>query len=125
VARVSPWHHSLPYALAVMFAFTGIAHFNPMKHDLARMVPRVFPRPLLMVYVTGRLEFLGAAGLLWPRFRTLAGMGLLLLLVGMFPANIKAAVEKLRLQDKPATPLWLRAPMQVLLLALLWWAIRP
>jgi hypothetical protein len=39
-----------PYALAVMFVFTASAHFNKMKHDLARMIPAYFPRPLLIVY---------------------------------------------------------------------------
>jgi hypothetical protein len=52
-----------------MFLFTGLAHFTKMKHELARMVPDVFPRPLLVIYATGVLEFLGAAGLLLPRFR--------------------------------------------------------
>lgn len=33
--------------LAMMFLSTGIAHFTPMKQDLVRMVPAIFPyRPL-------------------------------------------------------------------------------
>jgi uncharacterized membrane protein len=107
-----------------MFVFTGIAHFNKMKHDLAQMVPAVFPHPLLLVYFTGVLELMGAAGLLLPRFRSLAGVCLILLLIAMFPANVHAALKGATLRGKPATPLWLRAPMQLLFIGLLWWASR-
>jgi uncharacterized membrane protein len=81
------WQHSALYALAVMFVFTATAHFNKMKHDLAQMIPSSFTCPLLIVYITGVLELLGAAGLVLPQFRRLAGICLIALLVGMFIAN--------------------------------------
>jgi uncharacterized membrane protein len=124
VAAFATWHYSACYALAVMFVFTGIAHFNKMKHDLVRMVPAVFPRPLLLVYATGVLEFMGAAGLLARRLRSLAGICLILLLIALFTANVNAALKGTTLRGKPPTPLWLRAPMQVLFIGLLWWASR-
>jgi hypothetical protein len=64
VGALATWQHSARYALVVMLVFTGIAHFNKMNHDLARMVPAMFPRPLLLVYFTGLLEFMGVGGLL-------------------------------------------------------------
>jgi len=124
VSALATWRDSAHYALAVMFAFTGIAHFNKMKHDLARMVPRIFPHPLLIIYLTGVLEFLGAAGLLLHRFRSLAGNCLIALLIAMFPANVRAATEKMTLRGKPATALWLRLPMQLLFIGLLCWSTR-
>ena len=66
VTTLATWHDSVRYALAVMFVFTGVAHFNRMRHDLARMIPSFFPQPMLIVYITGVCEFLGAAGLLIP-----------------------------------------------------------
>jgi uncharacterized membrane protein len=125
VAAFATWQHSACYALAVMFVFTGIAHFNKMKNDLVRMVPPLFPRPLLLVYVTGVLEFAGAAGLMLPRLRSLAGVCLIVLLILLFPANVNAAIKRMTLAGKPLTPLWLRAPMQVVFIGLLWWASRP
>ncbi|HXZ33248.1 MAG TPA: DoxX family protein [Terriglobales bacterium] len=122
VQTLATWQDSARYALAVMFCFTGTTHFNKMKHDLAKMVPSVFPHALVIIYVTGVLEFLGAAGLLLPRLRALAGIGLIALLIAMFPANVKAAREKLLLRGKPATQLWLRLPMQLVLIGLLWWS---
>lgn len=122
VSALANWHDSARYALALMFIFTATAHFNKMKHDLARMVPQALPQPMLIIYATGVLELLGALGLLLPRFRSVAGICLIVLLMAMFPANMKAAREKLLLRGKPATQLWLRLPMQLLFLGLLWWS---
>lgn len=124
VTALATWHDSVRYALAIMFVFTGSAHFNKMRHELARMIPPLFPHPMLIISITGVCELLGAVGLLIPRLRTLAGVCLILLLVGMFPANINAALKGVTLRGKPATPLWLRTPMQVLFVGLIWWASR-
>ena len=124
VQALASWQGSARYALTVMLIFTATAHFNKMKHDLSRMIPASFPRPLLLVYVTGVLELLGAAGLLLPQFRRLAGICLIALLVSMFVANVNAARKGITLRGKPPTPLWLRVPMQVFFIALLWWSPR-
>lgn len=124
VHALASWRDSCRYALTVMLIFTATAHFNNMKHDLAQMIPQYFPHPLLIVYITGVLELLGAAGLVLPAFRGLAGICLIALLVGMFVANINAAQKEVKLRGKLATPLWLRTPMQVLFIALLWWSTR-
>jgi len=106
-----------------MFVFAATAHFNKMKHDLARMIPAYFPRLLLIVYTTGVLKLLLAAGLVLPEFRRVAGICLIALLIGMFIANVNAAQQGVTLRGKPP-PLWLRAPMQILFVALLWWSTR-
>jgi len=124
VEALTSWQYSAVYALAVMFVFTSTAHFNKMKHDLAQMIPSYFPQPLMIVYITGVLELLGAAGLVFPQFRRLAGICLIALLIGMFIANLNAAYKSVTLRGKPPTPLWLRTPMQVLFIALLWWSTR-
>jgi len=124
VASLATWHDSARWALAVMFVFTATAHFNKMKHDLAEMIPAFCPQRLALVYITGILELLGAAGLLIPRIQSLAGDCLIALLIGMFIANVNAAQKGVTLRGKPATPLWLRTPMQILFIALLWWSTR-
>lgn len=124
VEPLATWHDSARWALAVMFVFTATAHFNKMKHDLAQMIPAFFPQRLALVYVTGILELLGAAGLLISRFQSLAGDCLIALLIGMFVANVNAAQKGVTLRGKPATPLWQRTPMQILFIALLWWSTR-
>jgi uncharacterized membrane protein len=102
--------------LAMMFTFTGIAHFTSMKEDLVRMVPAIFPYPEALIAITGVLELLGAIGLLIPKTRFWAASCLMLLLIVMFPANIKAALEHL---PQTGESLWTRAPEQLFYLAVL------
>jgi uncharacterized membrane protein len=60
------WWTSLRFALCVMFLLTASAHWGKRRPDLVRMVPSVFPKPALLVTLTGILEILGALGLLLP-----------------------------------------------------------
>jgi uncharacterized membrane protein len=110
--------------LAVMLLFTYSAHFAPMKEDLIRMTPQWVPRPRAMVFFTGLCELAGAVGLVIPATRRAAGMALILFFVAVLPANIHAARTKVTLRGRPATPLWLRVPMQILLIVLAWWSTR-
>jgi uncharacterized membrane protein len=87
-----------------------------MREDLINMVPPALPEPALLVTITGILELAGAAGLLWRRTAPWAAAGLSALLVGMFPANVYAAVEGLTLGGAPAMALVPRALMQLLFL---------
>jgi uncharacterized membrane protein len=122
VEQLATWPAATRWALATLFLLTASAHFNRMKDDLVRMVPAWVPAPLLTVYLTGVCEILGAMGLLLPQTRRWAGLALILFLIAIFPANIKAARERLPIMGKPAPPLVQRLPMQILLIGLLWWA---
>jgi uncharacterized membrane protein len=117
IAAFASWHLLARFALAVMFVFTGLAHFTRTKHDMARMVPSGFPQPVAMVYFTGICEWLGAIGLLAAKTREAAAVALIVMPVAIFPANIRAAREALTVGGRPATRLWLRAPMQILFIA--------
>jgi uncharacterized membrane protein len=117
----STWQVSGAWALAVMFLFTASAHFTKTKGDLIAMGQKAFPSPRFLVSFTGVLEVLGAVGLLIPVTRSIAGLGLVLLLVAMFPANVNAARKGIPLRGKLATPLWLRGPMQLLFVGMTLW----
>ena len=121
VSRLASWRDAGRGALALMFAFTGGAHFTAMKHDFAAMIPDPLPNDLWVIYLSGVLEIAGAIGLLIPRTRRTAGICLVLLLIALFPANVNAALNALPLGGRPPTTLWLRAPMQLLYLGLVWW----
>lgn len=122
VESLASWQAATRCALAVMLLFTAGAHFTTMKEDLVRMVPPWVPRPRLVVALTGVCEILGAVGLVLPPFQRAAGIALVLFFVAVFPANVHAARAAVSLRGKPATPLWLRAPMQLLFIGLTWWA---
>jgi uncharacterized membrane protein len=87
------------------------------------MVPRWIVDPAAVVFVTGVLELVGAAGMLFRFTRPLAVAGLVILLIAIFPANIKAALEHLRIRGMPATPLVVRALIQVGFILLLIWCV--
>jgi uncharacterized membrane protein len=120
VPLLSNWTWCLRGGLALMFLFTASAHWGKQRADFVAMVPRVFPRPDLMVTATGVLEILGAAGLLIPAIAPVAAACLAMLLIALFPANIRAAREHLTIGGRPATALPLRTLLQsVFLVAVL------
>ena len=122
VAALATWAGATRYALATMLLFTASAHFTKMKHDLVRMMPGWIPQPLALIYFTGLCEIAGAIGLLLPGVRQAAGLALIVFFIVVFPANVKAARTGVGLGNKRPTPLWLRASMQVLFIALTWWS---
>ena len=109
----------------IMFLFTSAAHFNEMRHDLVRLMPRALSHPMGIVYFTGVCEILGAIGIVVPRTRSLAGLCLCVFLLAILPANSKAARESLAIGGRAATSLWLRVPMQLLFLVLICWSTAP
>ena len=121
VKRLSSWRDAGRIALVIMFLFTGVSHFSGLKHDFAAMIPEPLPNGLWVIYLAGVLEISGAVGLLIPRTRRLAGICLVLLLIAMFPANVNAVINGIPLGGNAPTPLWVRAPMQLLYIGMVWW----
>jgi uncharacterized membrane protein len=119
---LASWPAAVRVGLAAMFLFTAVAHFNAMRHDLARMMPPGIPGPMGMVYFTGLCEIAGAIGLLVPRTRPAAAWALIVFLLAILPANIHAARAGLTLAGKPVTPVVPRIAMQVVFIALVYWS---
>ena len=122
VTALASWAGATRYALATMLVFTASAHFTKMKIDLLRMMPDWIPQPMALIYFTGVCEVAAAIGLVLPYFRQVAGIALIVFFIAVFPANVKAARSGVGLGGKRPTPLWLRASMQVLFIALTWWS---
>lgn len=115
VRRLRSWPVALRGGLAAMFVLTGMAHFVGMRAELVAMVPPALPSPELLITVTGVLELAGAAGLLLRSTTPWAAAGLTAMLVGMYPANVYAALEGLA--DGPAEALLPRTLIQLVFLA--------
>ena len=89
---VDSWPQAVAVGLAAMFVMTGIAHFvNPLRRDMIAIVPPRLPSAGPLVTITGVLELVGAAGLLYPPTRVAAAVCLFVLMLVMFPANIYAS----------------------------------
>ncbi|WP_434048043.1 MULTISPECIES: DoxX family protein [Sorangium] len=117
VKHLASWVTCLRYALAAMFLLTASAHWGSRRAELVAMVPPALPSPELLVTATGILEIAGAAALLVPRFAPWAAIGLTILLVAMFPANVHAARAGLTLGGSPVTPLVPRTLLQIAFVA--------
>jgi uncharacterized membrane protein len=107
---------------ALLFLVAGVLHFV-IPTLYVRIMPPYLPSPLALVYLSGVAEIVGGIGLLVPTTRKAAGVGLILLLVAVFPAH----VEMLRLAQREGAPAWFigvclaRMPFQVVLM---WWVWR-
>jgi uncharacterized membrane protein len=121
VRRLSSWREAGLMAVVILFLFTGSTHFTAMKHDYAAMLPSPLSGNLGIIYLTGVLEIAGALGLLVPRTRRLAGICLVLYLLAVFPGNVYAAVNEVPFRGEPPTPLWLRTPIQLFFIGMVWW----
>ena len=105
--------------LGLMFLLTASAHWGKRRPDLIRMVPPAFPRPDLLVTITGMLEILGAIGLFIPRTAPAAAICLAVMLIAMFPANVEAARHNLTIAGQRVPSLPVRTAMQVVFVAAL------
>jgi uncharacterized membrane protein len=112
--------------LAVAMIGIGLAHFLGPE-PFVRIVPAWLPAPRVLVWVSGLFEILGGAGLLVPRTRRAASIGLVALYVAVFPANVNMALNHLTLDGVTPIPpalLWARLPLQAVLIALALWVGR-
>jgi uncharacterized membrane protein len=103
------------------FAIGGVAHFVATDLEM-RIVPPYIPWPRAAVLVSGVFELLGAAGLLWQPTRRAAGIGLFVLTLAVTPAHIYMLQRPDLFASVPYWALVLRLPIQVALLALIWWS---
>ncbi|MEU8849283.1 MULTISPECIES: DoxX family protein [unclassified Streptomyces] len=82
-----------PLLLAGLLATSGVAHFAvPRQFDA--VVPRALPgKPRTWTYASGVAELALAAGVALPRTRKVAALAAAGFFVGVFPANVKMAVD--------------------------------
>ena len=90
-------------------------------------MPPYLPFHRELVYLSGACEVLGGLGLFPKRTRPAAGIGLVLLLFAVLPANVQMLLDA-RAAGKPSwwlALLWLRLPLQPVLMAWAWKVSRP
>ena len=102
------------------FLIGGIAHFAATDLEMT-IVPPYIPWPRAAVLVSGVLELLGAAGLLWRPTRRAAGLGLFALTMAVTPAHVYM-LQRPELFNVQYWALVVRLPVQVALLVLILWS---
>ena len=105
----------------MIFVVAGALHFvSPETYE--RIMPPYLPLHRELVYLSGALEIAGGLGLLHERTRPAAGIGLILLLLAVWPANLQMLLDARATGKSGAyvALLWARMPLQVLLMYWVW-----
>ena len=114
----------LKYLICVFFLLAGINHFiNPDFY--LKIMPPYLPWHLFLVYLSGFFEIALGGIILVPALTRVAAWGLITLLIAVFPANIHMAVNPGLYPDISPIALWLRLPLQGVLIAWAYWYTRP
>ncbi|AKU09395.1 DoxX family protein [Haloferax gibbonsii] len=129
--RLRRFKTPLRYVMGALYVLAGVMHFV-VPNAYAQVVPPVFPAALALVYVSGVAEIALGVGVVFRRTQRIAAWGLIALLVAVFPANVYMATSDIVLEGVPAAlrepsdaALWLRLPLQGVLVAWAWWYTRP
>ena len=106
--------------MSVFYVSVGISHFtNPFLY--LQIIPPVLPYKLALVYISGFFEILFGTMLIYKKTRFLAGWGLIMLLVAVYPANIYLAQTNGVAMNIPATIAWARLPIQFIFIGIAYW----
>ena len=110
-------------ALANLFILAGVNHFVMPRWYEAIVPPPLRGHAKSVVQVSGVAEIAGGVGVLIPATRRVSGLGLIALLVAVFPANVHMALEPERFRF-PRWALYARLPLQPLMMLWAWRATR-
>ena len=110
----------LRVVLAVTMIAVGLQHFSHPE-PFESIVPNYLPAHHALVLISGFFEIAGGAGLLLPPVQRLAALGLIALYIAVFPANINMAFHAARFSNIAPLFLWLRLPLQLVLIAWAAW----
>lgn len=109
--------------IASLFITAGVLHHViPAWFD--RIVPAWIPDARAATLWSGAAEIVGGIGILIPATRRYAGVGLIALLIAVFPANINMLQMAHASADSSTAylvALWIRLPLQLLMI---WWVWR-
>ena len=106
--------------MSIFYVSVGIKHFTNPSWFL-KIVPPILPYKLALVYISGFFEIVLGLLLLFPSFRYIAGWGLILLLIAVFPANIYLAHTNGAALNTTPLAAWGRLPFQFVFIAIAYW----
>ncbi len=99
----------------------GVAHVTSPQGFLT-ITPKWVPLPEWVILVTGLCEIAGAFGLILPRYRRAAAIGLAAYAVCVFPANINHALNDIALGGRHMS-WWYHGPRLLFQPVFVWWAL--
>ncbi len=106
--------------MGVFYISIGVSHFTiPIWY--VQIVPPYLPYKLELVYISGLFEILFGGMLFFNKTRFLAGWGLILLLIAVYPANIYLAQTNGAAMNTTPLIAWGRLPVQFIFIGLAYW----
>ena len=102
-----------------MYVVAGLLHFIKPKVYL-KIMPPFLPYHLALVYLSGLFEAIFGALLFFPSTQTIGAWGIIITLIGVFPANIYMLTSYKGKRLWYRTALWIRLPLQFLLIYWAW-----
>jgi uncharacterized membrane protein len=107
----------------LLFIGSGVSHFV-MPDFYESIVPEFVPQGRLLVIVTGIVEILLGAFFAYKWTSRYAAWCLIVYLIAMFPVNVLMALHPERFPQFAPLGLWLRLPLQTLLITLAYFLSR-
>lgn len=111
------------YFFGILYIIAGVLHFIAPDFYL-KIMPPYLPFHLALVYLSGVVEIILGIGLLYKPTRKWAAYGTIALLIAVFPANWYLAfndVPQEALGTNQTIALWVRFPIQLLLIGIAYW----
>ena len=110
------------YVMSLLYIIVGIKHFVDVEYFVS-IVPNYISWKKEAVFVSGFFEILLGILLLFHKTRKLAALGIILLLIAVFPANIYLYVSEiprdiLNISKRDAL---IRIPFQIPLIIISYW----
>ena len=106
--------------MSLFYIGVGTNHIiNP--NWFVRIIPPILPFKIAIVYISGIFEIILGSLLIFPKTRFIAGWGLIILLVAVYPANIYVALTNGEAMDITPLIAWGRLPFQFVLIGLAYW----
>jgi len=107
---------------SIFYTIVGVKHFIEPDYFLS-IIPPYLPFHIELVYISGFFEILFGLMILFPKYRYYGSIGLILLLIAVFPANIYLAQSK-EAQEAIGTSqqiaIW-RLPIQGIFIWIAYW----
>jgi uncharacterized membrane protein len=114
---------AMQWLFGLAMALAGVNHF--LRPDFyVKIMPLYLPWHRELVLMSGICEVALGVLLLIPKCTVVAAWGIIALLIAVFPANLHMAMNSDLYRSIPATVLWLRLPLQGVLIAWAYWFTR-
>jgi uncharacterized membrane protein len=122
--RRRPVKSVLRWVMAAFYVWAGVNHFVRPEFYLNLMPPYI-PLHTELVYLSGIIEIALGVLVAIPRTAAMAAWGIILMLIAFLPVHVHMLVNNHLYPEAPTSVLWLRFPIQALLILWAYWYTKP